>query len=256
MEIKVLGAHNLESENTRLVSLLIDGILALDAGALTSSLSLTDQRNLKAVLLTHQHYDHMRDVPALAINLYEHGNTIDLYSNRPAHDALADHLMNNIVYPNFMERPPEKPTVLSNIVEPGKATPVAGYTVLPVKVTHAVATVGYQVTSAEGKSVFYTSDTGPGLAGCWEQVSPDLLITETTVPNDYEEFALKTGHLTPGLLQKELEDFRRIRGYLPRTIVVHMSPFYEKTIETEIAEVTRELNAEVRLGFEGMRVDL
>ncbi len=39
MNIRVLGAHNTESRTTRYMSLLVDGILALDAGGLTSSLS-------------------------------------------------------------------------------------------------------------------------------------------------------------------------------------------------------------------------
>jgi ribonuclease BN (tRNA processing enzyme) len=256
MKIKILGAHNLESENTRLCTLLIDGVLAVEAGALTSNLSLDDQQKLKAVLLTHQHYDHIRDIPALAINFSEYDNTIDIYSTRPVHDALTNHFLNNIIYPNFMERPPDKPTVQFNIMEPGIAKTVAGYVVLPVKVTHAAPTVGFQITSAEGKKVFYTSDTGPGLTECWEQVAPDLLITETTIPNSYEKFALNTGHLTANLLQKELEDFHRLKGYLPKTVVVHMSPIYKETIEAEIAEAARNLNTEIQPGFEGMLIDL
>ena len=51
MQIKVLGAHNLESENTRFCSLLIDGVIAVDAGALTSSLSFTEQQEIEAVLI-------------------------------------------------------------------------------------------------------------------------------------------------------------------------------------------------------------
>ena len=68
MKIHILGAHNCESKDTKLTSLVIDGRLVLDAGGLTSGLSLSDQEQLKAVLLTHQHYDHVRDIMALAMN--------------------------------------------------------------------------------------------------------------------------------------------------------------------------------------------
>jgi ribonuclease BN (tRNA processing enzyme) len=223
MQIKVLGAHNLESENTRFCSLLIDGVVAVDAGALTSNLSFTEQQELRAVLLTHQHYDHIRDVPALAINYGEHDNTIDVYSSQSVNEALANHFLNDILYPNFMEKPPKKPAVQLHTVESGMPFSVAGYNILPIQVTHAIPTIGYQITSAEGKTVFYTSDTGPGLTECWEAVSPELLIIETTAPNSYKEFALKTGHLTAELLQKELEDFRKHKDYLPKTVVVHIS---------------------------------
>jgi len=65
MNIQLLGVHNCESQNTKLTSLLIDDILVVDAGGLTSSLSFEAQRKLKAILLTHQHYDHIKDVPAI-----------------------------------------------------------------------------------------------------------------------------------------------------------------------------------------------
>ncbi len=78
MRIKLLGAHNTESLETRMSGLVIDDVLALDAGGLTSSLTLAAQQELKAVLVTHQHYDHIRDIPALAINLYASGKTIPI----------------------------------------------------------------------------------------------------------------------------------------------------------------------------------
>jgi len=69
MKIRFLGAHNYETKDTRLVSLLIDDVLAIDVGGLSSSLSFEEQCKIKAVLLTHQHYDHVRDIPTLAMNL-------------------------------------------------------------------------------------------------------------------------------------------------------------------------------------------
>ena len=68
MEIQILGAHQLESKGTRLTSLLIDGTLAIDAGGLTSALSLPEQEKIKTVLLTHHHFDHSRDLVTLAAN--------------------------------------------------------------------------------------------------------------------------------------------------------------------------------------------
>ncbi len=80
MNIRFLGAHNCEWPKTRLISLLIDDVLAIDAGALTSSLSLEGQQKIKAILLTHQHYDHVRDIPTLAMNLFLSGATTKVYS--------------------------------------------------------------------------------------------------------------------------------------------------------------------------------
>jgi ribonuclease BN (tRNA processing enzyme) len=256
MNIRILGAHNIESQGSRCISFLIDGVLAVDAGALTSSLKFPEQQKLKAVLLTHQHYDHIRDIPALGMNFYLHEKTIEIYGTRPVYEALSAHLLNNVLYPGFMERPPEKPVIQFRMMEPGRAEVIAGYTVLPVPVNHAVPTVGYQITSAKGKKVFITSDTGPGLSDCWKQLSPDLLIIEVTALNKYNDFAREAGHLTPALLQQELESFREIKGYLPQVITVHMNPLDEKGIKAEMAAVSRAFKLKIRLGYEGMRIEL
>jgi L-ascorbate metabolism protein UlaG (beta-lactamase superfamily) len=58
--VKFLGTHNAESKNTRLVSFLIDDVLAVDAGSLVSELTFPEQRRIKAILLSHGHYDHIK----------------------------------------------------------------------------------------------------------------------------------------------------------------------------------------------------
>jgi len=256
MDIQVLGAHNCESQNSKLLSLLIDDVLALDAGALTSSLSFPAQQKLKAILLTHQHYDHIKDIPTIAFNLFLQGANIHIYSIPSVYEALATHLLNGRIYPKFMESPQPNPTVKFTAIEPGKSEQIEGYSVLAVPVKHSVSTVGYQITSPDGKAVFYTGDTGPGLADCWKYVSPQLLIVEVTFANRYEEFAREKGHLTPGLLEQELAVFGEAKGYLPQVVVVHMYPELEKEIESEIAMVAEALNHSISLACEGMQIHL
>jgi len=256
VDIQVLGAHNCESQNSRLVSLLIDEVLAIDAGCLTSSLSLEAQQKLKAILITHQHYDHIRDVPTIAMNFFLQDATIHIYSIPSVYNALSTYLLNGELYPNFLAKPPNSPTIKFTMIEPYRVEQVEGYSVLAVPVNHTGPTVGYQVTSPEGKSVFYTADTGPGLADCWQHISPNLLIAEVTVPNRYEDFAQESGHLTPNLLKQELISFRELKGYLPPAVVVHMNPRLEKEIEAEIATVAAALNTRVNLAYEGMRLHL
>ena len=258
MNIHILGAHNCESQNSRLISLLIDDTLAIDAGSLTSSLSFSAQQKLRAILLTHQHYDHIRDVPAIAMNFALHGTrtTIKIYSIQSVYDTLATHLLNGKLYPKFLEQPKGNPTIKFTLVEPYQAERIEGYDILAVSVNHTDPAVGYQITSPDGKIAFYTGDTGPGLAECWGYVSPQLLITEVTAPDRYEEFAKKKGHLTPSLLKEELMVFRELKGYLPPVVVVHMNPRLEKEIETEIAVVAKALNNSINLGYEGMQLNL
>lgn len=256
MLIRILGAHNCESSKTKLVSLLIDNVLALDAGGLTSSLSFKAQQKLKAILLTHGHYDHIRDIPAIAMNALLHETTVNVYSTQAVYDALTTHWFNGTTYANFLEKPKDNPIIKFTMIVPNKVTPIAGYSVLAVPVIHSIPSVGYQVTSPDGKTIFYTGDAGPGLADCWQYVSPQLLIIEVTAPNRYEEFGRKTFHLTPRLLKEELVNFQKHQGYLPQIITVHMNPRQEKEVEVEIALVAKELNASITLAQEGMRLQL
>ena len=256
MDIQVLGAHNCEAKDIKCTSFLIDDILALDAGSLASSLPFSAQRKLKAILLTHPHYDHIRDIPMLAMNLLLNNANVSIYSTQLVRDTLVTHFLNGEVYPNFLERPPENPTIKFTAIEPLSELEIEGYSILPIAVGHAVPAVGYQITSPDGKKVFYTGDTGPGLAECWRHISPQLLIIEVTAPNRYEEFAIRTGHLTPNLLKQELVSFQELKGYLPRIIAIHINPYLEKEIEAEIAQISKELNASIRLAREGMRIHL
>jgi phosphoribosyl 1,2-cyclic phosphodiesterase len=83
------------------------------------------------------------------------------------------------MYTNFFEYPgKEKPTVVLDATEPYSRKTIAGYDVLAVPVKHSAPTVGYQVISPEGKSLFYTGDTTVGVSHCWQHVSPQLLVTE------------------------------------------------------------------------------
>jgi len=242
MELEILGAHNCESAEARLTSLLIDGVLALDAGGLTSTLPLEAQRGLKAVLLTHQHFDHIRDLATLGMNLYGRGS-IELYATQSVLDMVGSHIFNDELYVDFSRRPSPRPTFKMCPLEPYREEMIHGYAVLPLPVNHSVPTVGYQITSGDDKCLFYTGDTGRNHPSLWQAVSPQLLVTEVTMPTSYQEMATSAGHLTPRLLREELLEFRREKGYLPHIVIIHMNPQLEAEIRSEVEEVARELGA-------------
>jgi len=257
MDIRFLGAHNCESKYTRCISLLIDGTLAIDAGGLTASLSLEEQQGLEALLLTHHHYDHIRDLPALAMNSFLGGGyTISVYSTAPVLETVSNYFFDGKLYPKFTEMPQEKPILSFTIIEPYQQMSINGFEVIAVPVEHAVPTTGYQVTSPDGKSMFYTGDTGPVLAECWQYISPQLLVIEVTAANGYEDFGKEVGHLTPSLLEQELINFREVKGYLPQVVLVHMNPRLEKEIAEETSAVATSLGCQITLGYEGMHISL
>lgn len=259
MKVQILGAHAFESDRTRFLSILVDGVLALDAGCLSYSLPLAAQEKIEAVLLTHSHADHIMGLASLCMHAYAIGATVEVYAIKDTVDAITTHVFNDIIYSDFTRMPSSaKPTLRFHSVEAYKPQTIAGYDILAFPVYHTAPAVGYQVTSHDGKRVLYSGDTGPGLHSCWEYVHPDLLILDCAASSRWNSQAPKVGHMTPQLLKPELVEFRKQMGYIPPVILVHMIPLFndEKDIEEEVSEVAKELDARIELGYEGMKIEV
>ncbi len=254
MIVRFLGTHNAESRNTRLVSFLIDDILAVDAGSLASELSFPEQEKIKAILLSHGHYDHIRGIPAFVFNNWHH--TTKVFATQQTLEILSSHLIDGVIYPKFTERTSflEKPALELLTLEPLKSEDIEGYRVLALPVNHGIDTVGFEITSKDGKKIFYTGDTGPGLLSLWEHISPHVLIADVTFPNRFENVAKDAGHLCPEMLKLELVEFRRVKGYLPQVIVIHLSPKLEEEIKEEVQEIATELSCSIGIACEGEKL--
>ena len=251
MIIRFLGTHNAESKNTRLVSFLIDDVLAVDAGSLVSELTFPEQRKIKAILLSHGHYDHIRAVPAFAFNNSD--RTTKVIATPKTLEILSSHLIDGVVYPKFTSEASflRKATLQLVPVEPFNQQNIEGYKVMVVPMQHPLDGVGFEITSSDGKTLFYTGDTGPSLSSIWGRISPQLIIADVTWPNSLSTAARNAGHLCPKMLKKELAEFRRLKGYFPRVVIIHLSPQYEPEIEREVREVAKSLGTSIDIAHEG-----
>jgi ribonuclease BN (tRNA processing enzyme) len=256
MKIRLLGAHNCETRDYRHTCMVIDDVLALDAGSLTASLTMEQQMKLGAVLLSHQHYDHIRDVVALGTNLFHGGTGTDIYTTSFVAETLDTHFFSSGMYRNLAAVPEGNPTLRVHVIEPDTPFTAGSCRIEAFAVNHSAYTVGYAVTSEDGIQVLYTSDTGPGLAEVWKKVKPQLLIIEVTETSESSDFFRKAGHLTPLLLEEELLSFQAIQHYLPDVITVHMSPRMEAAISRELRDVAGRLGCWITPGFEGMEIEL
>ncbi len=228
----------------------------MDAGSLASELSFSEQEKIKAILLSHGHYDHIRGVPAFAFNNSRHPTKV--FATPETLEILVSHLIDGVIYPKFTEKTSflEKPALELFPLEPFKPEDIEGYRVLPIPVNHPIDSVGFEVTSRDGKRIFYTGDTGPGLAPLWEHISPQLLIADVTFPNSSERVAKDAGHLCPEMLKRELMEFRRIKGYLPQVVLIHLSPQFEEEIKKEVAQVANELRLSITIAAEGEKLTI
>ena len=236
--------------------MLVDHDLIIDAGSISSSLPVPLKEMPSNVLLTHQHYDHIKDIPMVAIALYQNSMTIDAYATKSVCHDIQTNLFNGSIYPDFQHMPETRPTVNLRTITPGPEVKIGNYKVAALPVVHTNGSVGYQVTDMAGNSFFYSGDTGAGLSKCWRNLAPQLLLVEVTLPDRLEDFARKSGHLTPRLLSKELKVFLAIHSYLPRIGIIHMEPSMEREIVEGIAAVQEELAVPITILSEDMQLHI
>lgn len=258
MKVRVLGAHKFESRHARHTCFLIDGVLGLDAGSLASSLEASEQGNVDAVLLTHQHYDHVRDLPTLGLTTLGDGKTIDLYGLTETHDAVHRHLFNWNLYPDLTEPLGQEPPKFKlNPVASGETFTVIGYSVYPISVPHTVPNIGYVVRADSGGAVAYTGDTDSDISAFFkDDLGADVVFLEVSFPNRLEDEARVTKHTTPAGLRSHLAGALRAGIRLPKIVVVHMSLEHQDEIEEQIASVAKELSIDLTPGYEDMELEV
>lgn len=257
MKVEVLGAHNTESDRAKLPCLLVDDVIALDAGGLTSSLPLDRQQAVKSVLLTHHHFDHTRDLIMLAANDTTFPSTVDVYGLRDTLEVVYLYLLDGKMYRDYTLWPSrESPRLRLKPVAPAQQITVQGHSVTPVAVSHSIPAVGFSVKDDSNGGIFYTGDTGIGLDECWQQITPEVLFIEVTGINRMREDMIRLRHLTPDLLVQELTQIRKLKGYIPRVIVLHLPLRYEDELRAELSAASKELGMEIEVAYEGLVIEI
>jgi cAMP phosphodiesterase len=251
MKIKFLGTHAAESSSTRLLTFVIDDLLAVEAGCLTSELSFEQQAGIKSILISHGHYDHVRSIPVFAFN--NTTNVTKIYALPQTIVILKRTILDHEIYPDFSSADSFLGKAILDLIpiSPSQPFSIGSYDITPVSVNHPVPAVGFQIAYQKGMKLFYTGDTGAGLSEAWKAVSPGLLIIDVSFPNDMRGVAIESGHLCPGLLKEELLEFRRIKGYFPETIAIHLTPKYEDIIRSELKDISNELGINIGIAQEG-----
>ncbi len=106
MKLQVLGCHGGELPSCRTTCFLVDDVLALDAGALTSTLSLEQLCKVDDILVGHSHFDHVKDLPLLADLVIGRRDTpVTIHASRECARALREYMFNNALWPDFTAHP-------------------------------------------------------------------------------------------------------------------------------------------------------
>ena len=246
MKIRVLGCHG----SNQMVAgpngpiqcgtcgFLLNDTVLLDAGTVGSRLYVDEQKRIRLVLLTHLHFDHIRDLPTLADTLVDQNDVpVIVAGTDEVLKGLEAHVFNGDVYPDFFRLPSiDHPVLRAVSLQPGRETVLCGLRITPIPVNHVVPAVGYLVQD-DTSAVLYSGDTFQ-TEELWTKASRSSLlramIVETSFPNDHIGLARVSKHLTPSLLAGELRKVNRPE--IP-VYVYHMKPRFLDRIKQELRQV-------------------
>jgi len=240
MRLHVLGCAGAELPKHNMPAFLLDRTLLLDAGTIGTAIDFQEQKGIQDIFITHAHMDHIKAIPFFADNLVtrETGHTISIYSDREVIDILRQHLFNDLLWPDFTRIPSsDQPTMKFIPMKTRVPVQLDKHRVTAYHVNHTTPAVGYLVEDEKGKKIIYSGDTGPTdqiWRACGDKTL-DALIIEVSFPNRMTDLALKTGHLTPDLLAKEV---LKMKNLPLRFFISHSKPYYMEEIYDELAAIS------------------
>jgi HD-GYP domain-containing protein (c-di-GMP phosphodiesterase class II)/ribonuclease BN (tRNA processing enzyme) len=234
--IKALGTSGALAADRGTTCLQLAHDTLIDAGNVINALG-DEARSIEHIFLTHSHFDHISDIPALLDHFFEtRTRTLHLYGLPETLNALKKSLFNDDIFPDF--RAIDLVNGAGKSIEYHPLTlhetyPVGNLALTPFPTHHTVPSCGY-IIRKDNYSIAFTSDTTTS-QNIYELINNDptiqTLITEVSHPSAYHQRALQSGHLTPKLLLSELRQLKRSNI---RILVMHLKPDRTGVIEEEL----------------------
>lgn len=233
MKIRVLGCAGTVSTESKTSAFLVNDRILLDGGTICSSLSRDEIKHLKHIFISHPHFDHIKGLPSLAETLiFMHESApVSIHASAPAINSLREHIMNGIIWPDFSKLPHEHaPVIRYRSLPEGEPVTIDGIAVTPWFLYQNTTDFGYLLHDGNS-SLLYTSDIGPDAELCINGEVPDAMIIEVSFPDENEALALRSGHLTPLLLQTMLQKLPRLPG---KIFISHLKTYYREQIVAQL----------------------
>ena len=221
----------------RPTSFLVNGRIAIDAGALTDTLTIEEQSLLTHVFLSHSHMDHLCTLPFLIDNVLPVlRETIRLYGPADTVRCLKEHLFNDHLWPDFTRISNGNTTALDiETLYPGQSIRAHGVEITAFRMEHAISCHGHLLQEADC-SVIVCADTAS--TGSLAEELPKAnglkaVILECSFPRSLAAIASASRHLSTDAFARES---RRIPSGLP-ILVTHLKPGWSQAVRKELAEL-------------------
>jgi len=237
LEIEILGAHGSAAQEQHCTCFKLGKDILIDAGNVIAPLG-EKVADIEHILLTHSHFDHIRDLPFIIETYYENRlMPLKIYGLTSTLEALKNHLFNGVIWPKFHQivHPKFKEHSIEFIpLTLEKSFELGAFEFTPFPANHTVDCCSYLIRHANNACVI-SSDTylTEHLNDVIKQ-NPDVtsLFIETSFPSRLEGLAKVSKHLTPKLLKEQLNGIHK-----PLNIYLyHLKPTFQAEITQEIAE--------------------
>jgi cAMP phosphodiesterase len=217
---------------------VIDNTVAIDAGSLAMAASEIQKKQIRDVVLTHAHLDHIAGLPLFIDDLFASlENPICVHAAPEVIEILERDIFNWRIYPRFSELKNKNGAVMEyQPFESGSEFSVKHLRIKAISVNHKVPTVGFIVSDT--KTTFALTGDTAKMDEFWEAVNAEknlsALLIECAFPNELQELAEISHHLTPDILKQELEKFRQKECPV---YVVNIKPMYFNEIIQQIEKL-------------------
>jgi cAMP phosphodiesterase len=237
MKIQLLPStideNGMASERQHLLSMIVDDRVAIDAGCLALSCSDLHRRQVRDIVLTHTHLDHVAGLPLFIDDLFASlTGPIRIHATREMINILERDLFNWAIYPRFSELSNERGPVLEYAeFECGAKFEVGHLSAQSVRVNHKVSALGYLISDNETTLAITgdTAETDDFWQLCNESTNLKAVLVECAFPDELEQLAIDSNHLTPARLRSELE---KLNGSDLPVYIINLKPMYrDKVIE-------------------------
>jgi len=241
LSILPLGCYGSDLENKKCISMQITPSTVIDTGSLMSSLDIPQLLEIKNVIITHSHFDHIKNLPIFADFMLSLGNHVfTVYTTEKIMSEIKTHILNDLIWPDFTKLPSKsKPTINFQPVEFEKPFSLDGIEFLPIEVNHLVESIGFIIRKNDC-SIAYSGDTficDNFVNHVNDEPTVKAVCWETSFPNRLENIAVASKHLTPALLEKELLKLKRKN----EVHTFHLKP----NLENEIIEDLKKVQADM-----------
>lgn len=218
--------------------LIIDDCVAIDAGNLAAAVNDTERAKIRNVVLTHAHLDHIAGLPIFIDDLFATlTEPVTVHATKSVIEALENHIFNWIIYPRFSELKNDFGDILKYAeIKSEKDFAAAHLVIKPIEVNHKVPSVGF-IVSDGAKKIAISGDTA-AMDRFWEIVNegckPEAIFMECAFPDELENLADSSHHLTPRKIRTELAKCRHQDG---KIYLFNLKPMYREKIIREVGEL-------------------